>query len=457
MRKIILALFAVALTASCSDSTDEPAISPATQKTLAEGLNVPSDGIDTTLVFPLASGSKIDVSYQDDAYQWCSAYQETDSVGRMLRVHVKCAASDSTLVQRMAGITITSGNKSYELRVRQNPAKLAYTKQTVYYIPNTGGEFDILVYANTKFSVKRSIYTTGSGDDTRTIDTSWAKLDGEYNNIQGDANKPVKIHFDASINTGLGRKAIFYTTGDSLRDGGKMFEIIQQPRQLEQHETIDTDIFSYLDDLLGNDPINLARMKTLKINGIISTLDLNYIASASGIELDTLDLSSAHYSRQSETKDRSIDKRMFFKSGIRSILLPANLDNIQEEAFASCKNLATMTIPASVTSIDAQAFVNSSNIKDIIIPQDSKLESLGEEAFNTGSVLNSLFIPASATNIYRNALKGLRAKELHVKWSTPPTLQGEAYSGCTLYVPKGFAEKYQAADYWKNYKDIREE
>ncbi len=457
MRKIILALLAVALTASCNDSTDEPAISPATQKTLAEGLNVSSDGIDTTLVFPLASNGKIDISYQDNASQWCSAYQETDSVGRMIKVHVKCTASDSTLVQRIAGITITSGNKNYELRVRQNPAKLAYTKKTIYYIPSTGGEFDILVYANTRFSVKRSFYITGSGDDTRIIDTSWAKLDGEYENIQGNANKPTKIHFDASINTGLGRTAIFYTTGDSIRGGGKMFKIIQQPRQLRQHETIDTDIFSYLDDLLGNDPINLARMKTLKINGIISTLGLNYIASANGIELDTLDLSSARYSRQSETYDRSIGKRMFFESSIRSILLPTNLDNIQEEAFAGCKSLATMSIPASVTSIGAQAFVNSSNIKDIIIPQDSKLESLGEEVFNTGSILNGLFIPISATNISKNALKGLRAKELHVKWATPPTLQGEAYSSCTLYVPKGCAEKYQAADYWKNYKDIREE
>lgn len=283
MRKVILALFAVALTASCSDSTDEPAISPATQKTLAEGLNVPSDGIDTTLVFPFASGSRINVSCQDDASQWCSAYQETDSVGKMLKVHVNCAASDSTLLQRMAKITITSGNKNYELRVRQNPAKLAYTKQNVFYIPSNGGEVDILVYANTKFSVKRSIYTTGSGDDTHIIDTSWAKLDGEYNNIQGNANKPVKIHFDASINTGFGRKAIFYISGDSIRGGSRVFKIIQQPRQLEQHETIDIDIFSNLNDLLGNDPINLARMKTLKINGIISTLGLSYIASASGL------------------------------------------------------------------------------------------------------------------------------------------------------------------------------
>lgn len=457
MRKVILALFTVALTASCSDSTDEHAISPATQKTLAEGLAVPSDGIDTTLVFSLASSSKIDVSYQDDASQWCSVYQETDSVGRMLRVHIKCAASDSTLVQRMARITITSGNKSYELHVRQNPAKLAYTKRTVYYIPNTGGEFDILVYANTKFSVKRSIYITGSGDDTHTIDTSWAKLDGAYENIQGYANKPTKIHFNASINTGFGRKAIFYTTSDSIRDGGKMFTIIQQPRQLEQHETIDTDIFSYLDDLLGNDPINLARMKTLKINGIISTLDLNYIASANGIELDTLDLSSARYSRQSGTYDRSIGKRMFFESGIRSILLPCNLDNIQKEAFADCKLLANLSIPASVTSIGAQAFVNSSNIKEINIPQDSKLASIGEEAFNTGSVINSLLIPATVTYISKNALKGLQAKELHVKLATPPSLQGNVYSDCVLYVPKGSIEKYKTANYWNNYKDIKEE
>lgn len=41
--------------------------------------------------------------------------------------------------------------------------------------------------------------------------------------------------------------------------------------------------------------------------------------------------------------------------------------------------------------------------------------------------------------------------------ATPPSLQGNVYSDCVLYVPKGSLEKYKAADYWKKYKDIREE
>lgn len=259
------------------------------------------------------------------------------------------------------------------------------------------------------------------------------------------------------MNTGLGRKAVFFVGGDSVSNKDGFINIIQEPRQLKQRETLETDAFSQLDLLLGNDPDNLARMKTLKINGIISTLGTRYLATTKGFALDTLDLSTSHYSKYSDTNDRSIEKRLFFGSKIGSILLPGNLDNIETEAFADCNKLSAISIPVSVTSIGERAFASSANIKEINIPQDSKLASIGEEAFNTGSVINSLLIPATVTNISKNALKGLQAKELHVKLATPPSLQGNVYSDCVLYVPKGSLEKYKAVDYWKNYKDIREE
>lgn len=459
MKKTILFIFIAAVTASCSDSVDGPTISPATEKTLAEGLSVSPEGIDTTIIFPLTSNSKTGVTIQgDDQQQWCSAYQEADSVNGIMKIHVKCTPSGYRMLQqRMAGITIAAGNKSYELHVRQAPAKLAFPEKNVYYIPSSGGAFDMQVLANTLFSVSRTTYISGSGEGTHIIDTGWAQLKGDHKNIQGKAGKPAAIHFEADMNTGLGRKAIFFIGGDSVSNKDGFFSIIQEPRQLKQRETLETDAFSQLDLLLGNDPANLARMKTLKINGIISTLGIRYIATTNGFALDTLDLSASHYSKYSETNDRSIEKRLFFGSKIGSILLPGNLDNIKTEAFADCNKLSAISIPASVTSISERALAGSANIKEINIPQDSKLASIGEEAFNTGSVINSLLIPATATYISKNALKGLQARELHVKLATPPSLQGNVYPDCVLYVPKGSLDKYKSANYWKNYKDIKEE
>ncbi len=459
MKKTILFFFIAAVAASCSDNVDGPTISPATEKTLAEGLSVSPNGIDTTIVFPLTSSSKTGVTIQaDDQQQWCSAYQEADSENGFMKIHVKCAPSGYRMLQqRMAGVTITAGNKIYELHVRQAPAKLAFPEKNVYHIPSSGGAFDMQVFANTPFSVSRAIYVSGSGKETHTIDTGWAQLKGDNKNIQGKAGKPSTIHFEADMNTGLGRKAVFYVGGDSVSNEDGFFSIMQEPRQLKQRETLETDAFSQLDILLGNDPANLARMKALKINGIVSTLGLRYIATTNGFALDTLDLSTSHYSKYGDTDDRSIEKRLFFGSNIGNILLPNNLDNIKAEAFANCNKLSAISIPASVTSIGERAFASSANIKEINIPQDSKLASIGEEAFNTGSVIGSLLIPASVTYLSKNALKGLQAKELHVKLATPPSLQGNVYSDCVLYVPKGSLEKYKAADYWKNYKDIREE
>lgn len=131
--------------------------------------------------------------------------------------------------------------------------------------------------------------------------------------------------------------------------------------------------------------------------------------------------------------------------------------SIGEEAFAACTNIEMITIPSTVTWIGARAFANSSSIKNIVIPKDSQLASLGAEAFNTGSVIESLFIPSSVSDLSPDALVGMQAKELHIGLTTPPTMNGTAYSDCTLYVPKGCADKYRAADYWKDYNNIVEE
>lgn len=73
--------------------------------------------------------------------------------------------------------------------------------------------------------------------------------------------------------------------------------------------------------------------------------------------------------------------------------------------------------------------------------------------------MTSLFIPAT-TELAKDAFKGLRVKELHIRLATPPTLNPDNEvnrAGYVLYVPKGSKEKYMSATYFKDFGKIVEE
>lgn len=455
MRKIILAGLAIVLAASCKDSVDEPSISPITQEILTNGLNISASGADTTIVFPSMGDSKVEVSYLNGEQQWCSASESLEN-GEM-KLNIKCQPSSTSLVQRQANIVLSSANRSYEVIVSQAPLAQAYTDKTVYYIPNEGGTYTIPIHANTAFMFYKTIYLTGSGENTRKVDTSWLGLKEEHEKVAADADNIYNLELNAGLNTGLGRNAFLSVVGHSIEYTS--IEIRQEPRKFNESETIDvSDPFSLsLDVLLGNDTTNLKRIKNLKVVGYVYPDRLQYLANLNKVALESLDMSEAYFGKNIKEIDREIERRQFFKTSLHSILLPSDLASIGEEAFAACTNLETITIPSTVTWIGARAFANSSSIKSIIIPKDSKLASLGAEAFNTGSVIESLFVPSSVSDLSPDAFVGMQAKELHIGLTTPPAMSGTVYSGCTLYVPKGCADKYRAADYWKDYKTILEE
>lgn len=457
MRKIILAGLAVVLAASCKDSVDEPSINPITQEILTNGLNISASGADTTIVFPSMGESKVEVSYFNGEQQWCAASESLEN--GEVKLNIKCQPSSTSLTKRQAKIVLSSDSRSYEVIVSQVPLAQAYADKTVYYMPNDGGTLTIPIHANTTFRVDRALYVIGTGENTRYVDTSWLGISNEHENVTADADNIYKLEVKAQLNTGLGRNAFLSIYGDSIKSSSVNIEIRQEPRRLNESESIDvTRPYSLpLEILLGNDSTNLRRMKNLSFIGQVYPERLEYFAGLANLTLDTLDLSEAFFSKYSKEEEREIETRRFFKSPLRSISLPKDLLTIGEESFAECPNLETIAIPSTVTRIEERAFAESSNIRSISIPQDSKLTYVGSEAFHTGDVIESLFIPSTATNMSSLALVGLQAKELHIGLTTPPTMSGTVYSGCTLYVPKGCVEKYRSADYWKDYKTIVEE
>jgi hypothetical protein len=84
---------------------------------------------------------------------------------------------------------------------------------------------------------------------------------------------------------------------------------------------------------------------------------------------------------------------------IKSIILPASLRTIGENAFCFCReNLESVTIPDGVTGIGNGAFAYCRVLKSAVIPDS--VESIGYNAFFSNHSLESVTIGSGVRSIY---------------------------------------------------------
>ena len=178
-------------------------------------------------------------------------------------------------------------------------------------------------------------------------------------------------------------------------------------------------------------------------------------------------------------------------SGLTSIIIPNSVTSIGKGAFHICYGLTSMkiesgntkydsrdncnaiietasntlifgckntTIPNSVTSIGDNAFYYCSSLTSITIP--NSVTSIGDYAFYDCSNLTSVTIGNSVTSIGNWAFSGcFKLTSVTALNPTPVAITEYEFTNrrnATLYVPKGSKTAYQAADYWKEFKEIVE-
>ena len=188
--------------------------------------------------------------------------------------------------------------------------------------------------------------------------------------------------------------------------------------------------------------------------------------------------------------------------GLTSIDIPNGVTNIGKYAFDGCTGLTSVNIPPSVTQINFQAFNGCSNLTSVNI---TDLEAwcnivFGYEISTTGDYYSSnplhyahylylngeeitnLEIPDGVTRMRYLAFHGCSATSITIPSSvtyiekyafspksttasvtvlnpTPISIHQDAFryrSQSTLYVPYGSRSAYEAASYWKEFKQILE-
>jgi len=121
--------------------------------------------------------------------------------------------------------------------------------------------------------------------------------------------------------------------------------------------------------------------------------------------------------------------------GCSGTTIPNSVKYIGSGAFSGCTELTSIEIPNSVTHIGQEAFRGCTGLTSIEIP--NSVTSIGQSAFSDCTNLTSVTVETEIPIGINNGTFSNRAN-------------------ATLYVPAGSKAAYEAANYWKEFKEIIE-
>ena len=99
-------------------------------------------------------------------------------------------------------------------------------------------------------------------------------------------------------------------------------------------------------------------------------------------------------------------------SPVREIVLPDQLEEIEDFAFSLAMQLETIILPKSLVTIEKGAFVDCANLKQLELPEG--LKTIGVAAFSGCSGLNQLELPEGLETIERSAFRDTGIKKITI-------------------------------------------
>ena len=153
----------------------------------------------------------------------------------------------------------------------------------------------------------------------------------------------------------------------------------------------------------------------------------------------------------------------FSKTGLRSIVIPSKVKEIDTGTFGDCLNLEEVTFPSGLTDLGYDCFGGCPKLKKVDL-SGTKVTKVYMSFYNCKAIEEVLF-PSTLKEITGSSFTSNALKKITCAASTPPTLVDATYhsfpytyitSSCKVYVPKGRVNTYKTATGWKRFSYIYE-
>lgn len=198
-------------------------------------------------------------------------------------------------------------------------------------------------------------------------------------------------------------------------------------------------------------------LASINIPNSVTTIGESAFSGVKNAKSITVDEANTKYDSRDNCNAIIETKSNTLIAGCKNTVIPNSVTSIGNYAFYEC-DMASINIPNSVTTIGNYAFGSCSYLTSISIPDG--VTSIGQSAFYYCEKLTSITIPNSVTSIGEWAFIGCsRLTKVKVEIVSPIAIESRTFSNranATLYVPKGSKAAYQAANYWKEFKEIVE-
>ena len=201
-------------------------------------------------------------------------------------------------------------------------------------------------------------------------------------------------------------------------------------------------------------------LETITLPKNLTSMDCNPFMGCSSLSYIGVDENNPNY--------KSVDGVVYSKDTKAIYAYPCGRPSTEYEiingtqvigmaAFSTATKMEKIHIPNSVTRIYGSAFFACTNLKALILPPDITYIPYDLATF---SGITEVVIPNKVTSIESSAFSVCnRLTLVKVEIEEPLAIDENTFSNranATLYVPKGCVDVYSKANYWKEFKEIKE-
>ena len=150
-----------------------------------------------------------------------------------------------------------------------------------------------------------------------------------------------------------------------------------------------------------------------------------------------------------------LDEDCFYGSGLDSIIIPNNVEEIGAWSFRMCSNLKYVSFPPSLKKINRFAFETCA-LDSVSLPG---LVFIGDNAFANNSNLKELRVPSTLEKIEESAFSGCNLEKVYAYTVLPISINQNTFSNFSntaLYVPTQSVDNYYLNTQWSQFKEIHE-